>query len=274
MKIALTTLGCPGWDLDAICRHGSADGYDGVDFRGYLDTMDITTLPQFTSGAAATRRRIESAGLAVCGVSSSIHICKPEDRKANVEEARRTIETANGLGASLVRVFGGGDIGKHSREELVKIGCETVEEILTLRGANSISWLFETHDLWIKSVECAPLLERISNPAFGALWDIGHTTRVGGETPEETYAAIGSRVKYCHLKDALYDPKHAQAMEDGWRYVSAGTGQLPLAASLALLRSHGYEGWLLFEHEKRWHPDLPEPETAFPAFVKWIRPLL
>ncbi len=56
MKISFTTLGCPDWDLDDICvRVGD---YDGVDFRGLKETMDITQLLAFTSGVAETRRQI------------------------------------------------------------------------------------------------------------------------------------------------------------------------------------------------------------------------
>ena len=99
---------------------------------------------------------------------------------------------------------------------------------------------------------------------------MGHTWRVGGETPQASYAAIGSRVGYAHVKDAIYDPASPLAMQDGWYYVAPGSGELPLAESIHLLRQGGYDGWLLCEHEKRWHPELPEPEELFPAFVKWI----
>ena len=37
MKIAFMTLGCPNWDLDTIITRGREYGFDGVDFRGYLD---------------------------------------------------------------------------------------------------------------------------------------------------------------------------------------------------------------------------------------------
>jgi sugar phosphate isomerase/epimerase len=63
-------------------------------------------------------------------------------------------------------------------------------------------------------------------------------------------------------------------MQDGWRYVPPGTGQLPLAEALRLVRERGYRGWLVFESEKRWHPTLPGPEEILPRFVAWIRPLL
>ncbi len=266
------TLGCPAWDLDTICARGREYGFDGVDFRGYKDELDITVLPLFTSEVARTKRRLQDAGLEVSAVSSSIRVCDPEARRQNLDEARRTIPVARGLGAGIVRVFGGGD-EKKGRAELAKIGCDTIEQILALDGARDLLWVFETHDLWVKGADCRLLLDSIPDPRFAALWDMGHTYRVGGESPEESYAAIGKRVGYCHVKDAVHEPKHPKAMEDGWRYVPPGTGQLPLAASIRLLKKNGWDGWLQFEHEKRWHPNLPEPEEVFPGFVKWARPM-
>ncbi len=274
MKLTFTTLGCPGWDLDTICRRAREYGFEGVDFRGYLDTLDVTFLPEFTTGAAETRRRLADAGLAVSGIASSITVCDPAKRAASLEEAQRTIAAAKALGTRNVRIYGGGDLNGHSRVELAIIGCEGIEQILALDGAQDLHWLFETHDNWIKSTDCKLLLDAIPSPAFGALWDIGHTPRVGGETPAETYAAIGPRVGNTHVKDAVYEPGHPKAMQDGWRYVVPGTGQLPLAEAIHILREHGYDGWLTFEHEKRWHPILAEPEEIFPAFTAWARSVL
>lgn len=274
MKIALTTLGCPAWDMDMICRRGREYGYDGVDFRGYLDTLDITTLPFFSRKASQTRRRLEDAGLQVAGISTSIRVCDEEQLGANLEEARRTIPLARELGASNLRLFGSGDLDRHSRYDLARMGCEAVGRLLDLDGARDLHWLLETHDLWVKSDDFRMLLDNIPDPAFGALWDIGHTTRVGGETPEQTWAAIGPRIAYTHLKDAVHEPGHVQAMSDGWRYMLPGEGDLPLADAIGLLGRKGYDGWLLFEHEKRWHPELPEPEVAFPAYARWVRGLI
>ena len=273
MKISFMTLGCPGWDLDTICRNGQSYGFDGVDFRGYLDALDITTLPEFTSAAVATRRQLTDAGLAVSGISTSIKVCDPDAGVINLEEARRTIDVARAFGAENIRIFGGGDLSRLDRASLASVGRDCVEAILALDGARELKWLFETHDLWIHSQDCLLLLGAIPAP-FGALWDMGHTFRVGGETPSQTFAAIGPRVGYAHVKDAVYDPTHERAMNDGWRYVIPGQGQLPLAESIQLLRQNGYDGWLLFEHEKRWHPSLPEPEEIFPAFVSWVREMI
>jgi sugar phosphate isomerase/epimerase len=245
-----------------------------VEFRVYLDEIVITKLPRFTTEAASTRRRLNDAGLEVSAISSSIRVCSAENRAANLDEARRTIDVARRLGAENVRVFGGGNLDGSNHAELAKVGLDCVEALLALDGATDLHWLFETHDNWIKATDCALLLDNIANPAFGALWDMGHTARVGGETPEQSYAAIGPRIGYTHVKDAVYDPSHPQAMSDGWRYVLPGEGDLPLADAIGVLRRHGYEGWILFEQEKRWHPTLAEPEVAFPAFARWVKPLI
>jgi sugar phosphate isomerase/epimerase len=274
MKISFMTLGCPNWDLNTICARGSQYGFDGVDFRGYLDEIDITRLPEFTTHAPETYLKIRDAGLVVSGISTSLQVCVREDLERNLEEARRTIEVAKALEAVNLRVFGGGDLERYSRVELAEIGCQCVASILELDGARDLHWLFETHDLWVQAQDCRLLLDSIPDPAFGALWDMGHTWRVGREEPDASLAAFGARVGYTHLKDAVYDPASSRAMNDGWHYVTPGTGQLPLVESINLLKANGYDGWLLFEHEKRWHPNLPEPEDIFPAFVQWIRPLL
>ena len=38
---------------------------------------------------------------------------------------------------------------------------------------------------------------------------------------------------------------------------------------LALLHRSGYDGFVSFEWEKRWHPSIEEPELALPHFARW-----
>ena len=91
MKLSFMTLGCPAWNLDTICARGREYGFDGVDFRGYLDTVDVTTLPMFSTHAAQTRRQLNDAGLKVSCISSSIRVCAPDAHQENLDEAKRTI---------------------------------------------------------------------------------------------------------------------------------------------------------------------------------------
>ena len=273
MKPSFTTLGCPDWDLDTVIGNGASYGYAAVDFRGLRDEIDVTKLPAFTSDVAETRRKLEDADLAVCGISTSLRVCDETKTGENLEEARRTIPVAAELGVPNLRVFGGGRPEGKTKADMADIGQQMMHEVLELDGADRFKWVFETHDEWISAADCKLLLDRVDDDAFGALWDMGHTARVGGETPADSLRALGGRVYYLHVKDAICDGAHPQAMDDGWRYVEPGTGELPLAEALESMKARNYDGYVMFEWEKRWHRELPEPEDMFPRFISWFRGL-
>ena len=274
MKISFSTLGCPDWDLDTICERGREYGFDGVDFRGYLDSLDITLLPMFTTQVAETKRKLDAAGLAVSGISSSIEICELKNFAQNIEEAKRTIAVAHALDCKNVRIFAGWNADEIGHESAAKIGRECMDAILSLDGARDLHWLFETHEGWARASEIALLLERIPDPAFGLLWDVGNTAEIGGESPLKIIESAKKRIGYIHVKDAVYDPNHPQAIDGGWRYVNPGQGEFHLAEAILMLQEAGYDGWIVLEHEKRWHPEIQEPDEIFPAFARWIRLLL
>jgi len=71
LPLSFTTLGCPGWTLRQIVENAAAMGYDAIDFRGLLDTLDITASTEFTTDLAATKRLIADHGLAVSGIATS-----------------------------------------------------------------------------------------------------------------------------------------------------------------------------------------------------------
>ena len=48
-------------------------------------------------------------------------------------------------------------------------------------------------------------------------------------------------------------------------------GDVPVVEVLKLLSLGGYEGWIAFEWEKHWHPEIEEPEVALPDFVRALR---
>lgn len=273
MKPSFTTLGCPDWDLDTVIANGSSYGFAAVDFRGLQDEIDVTKLPAFQSGLAKTKRKFSDAGLVVCGISTSLRVCDETKTEVNLEEAKRTIPIETELDVPHLRVFGGGIPEGKTKAEMADIGQGMMEQVLSLDGADLFKWVFETHDQWISSEDCKLLLDRIPNRAFGVLWDMGHTSRVGGESPAESLEAFGNRVYYLHIKDAVYDTSHRQAKKDGWRYVEPGTGQLPLKEALELLKARGYDGYAMFEWEKRWQRELPEPEDMFPKFISWFEDL-
>jgi glucosamine-6-phosphate deaminase len=51
--------------------------------------------------------------------------------------------------------------------------------------------------------------------------------------------------------------------------VLLGRGDFPAARVLSSVREAGYEGWVSFEWEKRWHPEIEDPDVALPHFLRW-----
>jgi len=58
---------------------------------------------------------------------------------------------------------------------------------------------------------------------------------------------------------------------DDWQLVALGEGEVPVRESLAALAAVGYDGWLTVEWEKRWHPELAEPEVALPRELETLK---
>jgi hypothetical protein len=40
---------------------------------------------------------------------------------------------------------------------------------------------------------------------------------------------------------------------------------------LATLAANGWSGWVTVEWEKKWHPELADPEAAFPQHMRVLR---
>ena len=59
--------------------------------------------------------------------------------------------------------------------------------------------------------------------------------------------------------------------KSGWQHVALGRGEIPLAEAARLLIEAGFAGYLTFEHDKRWQPDLAEPEHIFPEAIRWFK---
>ena len=112
----------------------------------------------------------------------------------------------------------------------------------------------------------AELLRLVDSPAFGVLWDFHHPYRMG-ESPADVLDLVGDRLVLVHVKDARRDG-------DSWQLVPLGEGEVPYVESLVALRDAGYDGWVSVEWEKRWHPELDEPEVALPQHANLLRPLI
>lgn len=273
MKLSFSTLGCPAWTFDQVLETAHWIGFEGVEFRGIGDEMDLTRLPEFSdANVAATRDRLASLGLSIpsLGSSARFHDADPAVREKNADEARAYIRLAQKVGAPCIRVFGDRiPPGEEKRAVIERIG-KSLRGLGPYAEDHGIKVLLETHGDFYAAPDVKDAMEIADHPHVGVLWDTHHPYRFGGDTGEETVRLLGPRIVHTHFKDSVPDPTH----ERGYRYVHFGEGDAPQENFLKLLKGIGYDGFLTFEHEKRWHPEIPDPAEAFPVYAERMRHLL
>jgi fatty-acyl-CoA synthase len=127
-----------------------------------------------------------------------------------------------------------------------------------------VTVLLETHDAFCRGEEVAKVLAQVEHPRLAAVWDVHHPFRMG-ESIETTWKLIGARTAHVHIKDARLRP------DGSWQLVLLGKGEVPCRAVVELLYREGYKGAISAEWEKKWHPEIEEPEIAMPQHARVLR---
>ena len=264
MRFAYSTLACPGRRLEDALELGAGAGYEGVELRlidGELIDPGMSAQDRRRVADACTR-----AALPVVAVDSSIRVAAP-DSGGTLAEIRTFLELAAEWGAPTVRVFGG-DLPDEpqARQERLAAAADLLEQASDQAGRLGVRIGVETHDSFLASATVAELLALVPSPWVGAVWDSHHPCRAG-ESAGQVYANIGSRLCLAQVKDAA----RTGTGPDGWQLALLGEGDVPVRDMLGLLLRGGYGGWVSVEWEKRWHPEIDEPETALPQHLRLLR---
>lgn len=266
MKLSFTTLACPGWNIAKIVDAAVASHYDAIDFRGYLDTVEIVESPHFQgSSLRAIASRVKDAGLEVSCLSSGARMTAKDadDRTRELDKMRRYAELCGAFGCRQVRIFGGAVDGV---DDPVGSAAETLVAASGIARDAGIVFAVETHDDWSKTAMLRSALRASGDPeGIGLLWDLQHPWYAAGEEPLTSANNLAGKLCNTHWKDILRTPG------GGFGLCLVGKGELPLQSIVAALHAIGYDGWATLEWEKRWHPEIEEPEIAIPAFAAFLR---
>ncbi len=261
--IAFSTLGCPAWSWKTILEQADQLGYTAIELRGVMGEMDLTKVPELSgSQRAATKKDLEALGLVISdlGASATMHHRDQATRDKNFDEGRRFIDLAHVLGVKYVRMFGDKIPPGEPRGEVIDRVVEGFKTMAAHASSAGVVVLMESHGDFTASADLATILTRVGSEAFALLWDAHHTS-VAGEDPATTFAKLGTWVRHTHLKDSK--PAGTER-----RYVLTGTGEVPVRTQVQVLARGGYKGYYAFEWEKRWHPEIEDPEVAFPHYAR------
>jgi len=264
LPLAFSTLGCPAWDWTKILQYAPANGFAAIELRGLMGNMDLPARPEFAPARIEqSKREAASHGVKISdlGCSAEMHVAEPAEREKQLADARRFIDLASALGVPYIRVFGNKIQGP--RKEVLARVVDGLHQLGEYSGSRGVTVLIESHGEFVDSPTLKEVLTRADSKYVALLWDAHHTFVDGHEQPEQTVAELGPWIRHTHLKDSVPDGT-------GRKYVLPGTGEVPLERQVMALRNIGYKGFYCFEWEKVWHPDIQEPEVAFPEYVRVV----
>ncbi len=272
MKLSFSTLGCPGWSFGEIVLRASQYGYEGVAFRGLGGQLDLTKVPEFFPAARAnTRRRLKEAGLATSMVltSATMMIADAEKLEA-IFNLARAIPISPLIWSARISGFWRAE----ARWHLVRCGglegWRTIASTGRLRRATGCARADRNSrrlgcDIAIASGSRNGEPSQRRHP-LGRTPPGSHCGRICGPSLGE-YRALGALRGFEGLHHRLRGAPGIPVRPDWGRRNS-------FKDALQTLQAAGYDGWLTFEWEKLWHPNLADPSVAFPEFVVRIRSLL
>jgi|SRR6185312_15044740 len=265
MKTSFSTLACPDWNVKQIVQAAAAYGYDGIELRVVSRELDLWNLPEFKPSALdATRRLVENCGLAIpsMGSSACFHSSDPVERERNFDSALRMAELAAGLGAPSVRVFGDRIQAGNTRVQTAGWIADSLNRLAERLKPSGVEVWLETHGNFAAVSDVNEVLAQLEGGNKGIIWDPANAWEQSGESPLIS-SQMAPYVRHLHLKDLKRDAQGAS------HYVATGEGDFPFETMFASLAQIGFDGFVSFEWENFWHPELAPPEVALPHFIGW-----
>ncbi len=266
LPMSFSTLGCPKWEWKTILEQAAKNGYAAIELRGLVGEMDLTRAPQFIGARLQESwKDLDALGLKISDLGASTNMHEPDaaKRAKQMDEAKRFIELAQQLRTPYMRVFPNQLVKGEERKKTIDRIIAGLRELGDHARGAGVTVIVESHG---EFVTAAPLLEIIkgaNHPNVAFLWDAHHTC-VAGEKPADTFKQLGRYIRHTHLKDS----RPPKGDEKGRRYVLTGDGEVQIKETVKVLAAGGYKGYYGFEWEKRWHPEIEDPEIAIPHYAK------
>jgi len=269
MKLAFSTLGCPNWELDQIVETAERLGYDGVELRAVGGSLDLLGRPEFiSSNLRVSRALFEDRNLEICCVDTSctFHSSDQSERSTQVDLALKHAELAAELRAPLIRIFPDKIQPGATRSETRDYIVESLR-LLAERLPGEVAVALETHGDFARMETTTEIMRLVNHPRVRLIWDVANSL-AAGDSIGDAGKAVEPFLSHIHLRDA-----RPVSTSEHWLPVLAGRGDVSFAEALITIEKLNYDGYVSFEWEKYWHPEIEEPEVALPDFINTIRKL-
>ncbi len=267
-RAAFSTVACPEWTLERVARAGAEYGYEGVELRtfGYGSTR-LACDPALTA-AAKVRSLFADMGVQIACLATGARFDEPirprvmgrvfGDTEASVRQAKAAIDLAAQIECPLVRVFGFEFPSNEKRKNALPRIEERLRLVADAARNTGVKVVLENGGSFPRAADLLELIDRVASPLLGAAY-AAPVAWAAEEDPAEGARLLGDRLWTAKIKDYA-----------GSVPCPLGHGEVPCAPFVTALASMAFDGWLVYEWDRLWLPDLAPPEAVLPGAVKRI----
>ena len=267
MKLGFSTLGCPDWTFDQVLDNARDMGYQAIEVRGIDGEMRPGAIRVFqTENRPESLLKIREHGLTLSDFGSSA--CFYEgNMEASLAEGRASVDLCAAVGIPAVRVMGGSPDGGETLERQVHFVVEGVNALCEYAKPTEVEIWLEVHGWYNTAERILAVASQVKHDNFGVVWDVEHSDEADKGDFLSFYEPVKHLIRHVHIKD------HRHLPDGTFQLCPVGEGDIPLREMVKRLEQDGYAGCYSLEWEKKWHPELPDPDQEFPSYVKYMRGL-
>ncbi|MCD6563874.1 MAG: sugar phosphate isomerase/epimerase [Thermoproteales archaeon] len=264
IKISVYTLGFPGYRLEDVIRISAEIGYDGIDIRVREDGHI------YIDASKEYRKKIleltNSYDLDIYGIYSYLgerFVSRDQNiREKALEDIKKHLDLTVDLEGIYLRIFPGtseiSDENMRLFTEMLKQACKEAEDRDIYIG-------IETHgELVVNGDTCNYVLNEVGSEKLKIVFD-----------PANVYLREYNPVKELikvKLDDVIAVQFHDIKKEGNTRKsVLLGEGDVPFDPIFDYLVEKTYQGYIVDEYEKWWHPELPDPKEGLPIELRYLK---
>lgn len=232
MKLCLLTYNIArDFTLPQLIEVAKRTGFAALEFRADAGHQHGVELERTKQERRDIRRQLEDAYLDAAGVGTGCRFESPdpEQRRQQVDLARRYIELARDIGATRVRVFGN-DIPKEvEREDCIRYVGDSLRELGEFGETADVDVLLEMHGQFNFWKFALGAVRHAAHPSVGIVYNCDHRDLVAGSV-WPTYSHVRKQIRHVHMHD-----------------FERGMPPFPYKELFQLLRRDGYTGYLSAE---------------------------
>jgi sugar phosphate isomerase/epimerase len=274
VKLAYSTNAYRRCSLDEALERVAALGYRGIELMA-----DVPHAWPATAGPdrlTAIRGQLANRTLEIANINAFMMNAvqdfwhpswiEPDEayRSQRVEHTIAALRMAAALGAPSISTEPGGPLEPGlSRDWAMDTFVEGLTEALPVAEEVGVQLLVEPEPglLVEDAAGFLELAQRISSPALGLNFDIGHFYCVSEPLPE-TIRRLEHLTGHYHIEDIAASRVH--------EHLIPGQGAIDFAAVLQAVAATGYDGWITVEL----YPYLDDPDAAGAQAKRCLEPLL